>query len=95
MIITDDIVKYIAALSKLDISEDEIPGLAKDMSRILEYMETMNGPDNDNTEPMSHVLMLKNVLREDDIGMSMDQSLLLSNSPAKEGGSFIVPKAVE
>jgi aspartyl-tRNA(Asn)/glutamyl-tRNA(Gln) amidotransferase subunit C len=95
MNITDDIVRYAAGLSKLEISEDEIPGLVRDMSRILEYMETMNGPDTDNAKPTPHVFMLKNVLREDETGVSLDRDLLLSNAPAKENFSFTVPKTVE
>ena len=68
MKIEDKTIEYVAALAKLELSEEE--GLTRerargDLERILAYIETMNELDTEGIEPMSHVLPLKNVMRED------------------------------
>jgi aspartyl-tRNA(Asn)/glutamyl-tRNA(Gln) amidotransferase subunit C len=43
MNVTDDDVLKIARLAELDVSEDALPLLAEQMSRILEYVRQING----------------------------------------------------
>lgn len=95
MTITEETIKYVAALTKLDISEEEKGKLAKELDHILEYMESMNGLDTEGVEPMSHVLPMKNVFREDIVENMEERELLLSNAPLQKEGSFVVPKTVE
>ena len=65
MRIDEKTVDYVAALAKLSVSVEEKAGVAKELDRILEYIETMNGLDTEGVEPMSHVLPVSNVFRED------------------------------
>ncbi len=76
MKIEDKTIEYVAALAKLELSEEE--GLTRerargDLERILAYIETMNELDTEGIEPMSHVLPLKNVMREDVVREDMIQ----------------------
>ena len=41
---------------------------------------------------MSHIVPLKNVLREDETAPSMDRGELLKNAPATDGGTFLVQR---
>ena len=95
MKITDETVRYAAALAKLMISEDEMEKAAKDLDHILEYIETMNGLDTEGVEPMSHVLPMKNVFREDEVTNQDNREELLRNAPKRIEGSFAVPKTIE
>ncbi|HHV11036.1 MAG TPA: Asp-tRNA(Asn)/Glu-tRNA(Gln) amidotransferase subunit GatC [Clostridiales bacterium] len=95
MKITEDTVKYVAALAKLTVSEEEQQKVAEDLDRILDYIETMNGLDTDGVEPMSHVLPMKNVFREDIVTNRDEREQLLRNAPKQKDGSFAVPKTVE
>ena len=95
MKITQEIVQYVAALAKLSVSEEEKQKVAVDLDRILDYIETMNDLDTDGIEPMSHVLPVKNVFREDVITNEADREQLLKNAPAQKDGSYAVPKTVE
>ncbi len=100
MTITEETVKYVAALAKLKVTEEEnmnhvMEKVAQDLDRILEYIETMNGLDTEGVEPMSHVLPVKNVFREDEVVNQDDREELLKNAPRQIGGSFAVPKTVE
>ncbi len=95
MRITEETVQYVAALAKLNVSEEEKNKVAKDLDRILDYIETMNGLDTEGVEPMSHVLPVKNVFREDEVSNQDNREELLKNAPQRIGDSFAVPKTVE
>lgn len=95
MKINEETVRYVAALAKLTVSEEEKEKVAQDLDHILDYIETMNQLDTDGIEPMSHVLPVKNVFREDVVTNQNDRDQLLINAPRKKDGSFVVPKTVE
>ncbi|MBP1757031.1 MAG: Aspartyl-tRNA(Asn) amidotransferase subunit - Glutamyl-tRNA(Gln) amidotransferase subunit [Firmicutes bacterium] len=95
MKITEETISYVAALAKLRVSEDEKEQVAKDLDHILEYIETMNKLDTEGVEPMSHVLPVKNVFREDEVVNENQREELLKNAPKRIEGSFAVPKTVE
>lgn len=95
MKITQETVQYVAALAKLSVSEEEKQNVAKDLDRILDYIETMNGLDTEGIEPMSHVLPVKNVFREDVVVNLNDREQLIKNAPVQKDGCFVVPKTVE
>lgn len=95
MTIDEKTIQYVAALAKLTISEEEKAKVAGELDHILEYIETMNGLDTEGVEPMSHVLPVKNVFREDIVVNGDDREALLANAPERKDGSFVVPKTVE
>ena len=95
MKITTEMAAHIAALSRLKLSEEEAGRMAGELEQILSYMDVLDTLDTTGVEPMSHVFPVKNVLREDETAPSMDRGELLKNAPATDGGTFLVPKAVE
>ena len=95
MTITDETIKYVAALAKLSLSEEAGKKAKEDLSEILGYMETMDGLDTEGVEPMSHILPLHNVFREDVVTGGEDRESLLMNAPSQKEGTFMVPKTVE
>lgn len=95
MKITQDTVTYVAALAKLTVSEEEKQKVATDLDRILDYIETMNGLDTEGVAPMSHVLPVKNVFREDIVTNGDNREQLLLNAPKQKDGCYAVPKTVE
>jgi len=95
MKINEETVQYVAALAKLTVSEEEKQKIALKLDRILEYIETMNGLDTNGVEPMSHVLPMKNVFREDVVVNQNNREQLIKNAPKQKDGCFAVPKTVE
>lgn len=95
MTITEETIKYVAALAKLNVNEEEKNKIAQELDHILDYIETMNELDTEGVEPMSHVLPLKNVFREDKVLNKPDREVLLANAPVKKEGSFVVPRTIE
>ena len=58
-------------------------------------MDVLDGLDTSGAEPMSHIVPLKNVLREDEVKPSTPREALLRNAPVPDEEAFLVPKAVE
>ncbi len=94
MAISKDTVKYISQLSKLEIPNDS-DGIIKELNAFVGYMDILNQLNTDNVEPISHILSLKNVMRDDKVEPSVDRKLILLNSPADNDEYFVVPKTVE
>ena len=68
-----DQVLHVAKLARLRVSHDEVDKVAGELSKILEYVETMNELDLEGVQPTSHVVDLTNVLREDVPRRSLDR----------------------
>jgi len=54
-------VLHVARLARLRLTDDEVERMAGELSKILEYVETMNELDLEGVEPTSHVVDLTNV----------------------------------
>lgn len=93
--ITKEQVRHVAKLARLKLDEAEVGLYQKDLNAILEYVETLGELDTDQVTPMSHVLKMKNVWREDKPGKSKKAEPLLSNAPMREKDYYKVPKILE
>jgi aspartyl-tRNA(Asn)/glutamyl-tRNA(Gln) amidotransferase subunit C len=87
-------VEYIAQLARLTYSDEEKQKLTEQFNTILEYIETLNELNTDNVEPLSHVIELSNVIREDEVKPSLPVEEVLKNAPAKSEDFFKVPKVL-
>jgi aspartyl-tRNA synthetase len=88
-------VRHVAKLARLQISDHEVKEYQKDLDSILNYVETLNEIDTTDVEPMSHVIEIKNVWREDLPEIKDDPDSLLSNAPQRDGRYYKVPKIIE
>ena len=95
MAISRDEVKYIAGLARLTLSDAEIELYAQQLSDILGYIEQLNELDVDKVEPMSHVLDIINVMREDKHLPSLSREDVMANAPDHDGEHFKVPRVVK
>jgi aspartyl-tRNA synthetase len=93
--ISPDHVRHIAKLARLKLTDSEVLLFQKDLNSILEYVETLSELDAENVPPMSHVIPMKNVWREDKPAKAGKAEEILSNAPAREKGFFKVPKIIE
>lgn len=93
--ITLDEVRYIARLARLEFSPEDEERLAREMNDILAYMEKLNELDTSSVPPMSHVLDLVNVFRDDRVEQRISRDDALENAPDADGEYFRVPKVIE
>jgi aspartyl-tRNA(Asn)/glutamyl-tRNA(Gln) amidotransferase subunit C len=88
-------VERIAGLAQLTLTGDEAEALARDLDRILHYVETLDELDTDGVEPTAHVIPLETPMRSDTPDAPMDPELVVANAPRHEGTAFVVPKVLE
>jgi aspartyl-tRNA(Asn)/glutamyl-tRNA(Gln) amidotransferase subunit C len=88
-------IEYVAKLARIELDAKQKKKFAKQLSDILAYIEKLKELKVDKIEPMSHVLPLKNVFRQDKVKTSLPLDKVLKNAPLKEKGSFSVPKVIE
>lgn len=93
--ITADDVKHIAALSRLQLSDEESEVFGRQLNDILHYVDQLNELDTTNIDSTSHVLPLNNVFREDIETSSIDVTDALMNAPDRANGFYRVPKIIE
>ncbi|MCM1184957.1 MAG: Asp-tRNA(Asn)/Glu-tRNA(Gln) amidotransferase subunit GatC [Lachnoclostridium sp.] len=88
----DEAVKHIEMLAKLELSDKERSQAKQDMNRILDYIDKLNELNTDAVEPMSHVLPMQNVFREDAVVNGDDSGSMLKNAPCSRDNMFVVPE---
>ncbi|WP_035254200.1 aspartate--tRNA ligase [Desulfatiglans anilini] len=88
-------VRHVARLARLRIDDTEVRAFQKDLNAVLEHFEALQELDTRDVEPMSHVLDLKNVWREDVPREGKEIEPLLQNAPMREADYFKVPKILE
>jgi len=88
-------VAHVAKLARLQLTKSEAADYQKDLNAVLEYVETLQELDTRAVPPMSHVLPLKNVWRNDRPRKSRTSKSILSNAPEGEQDYFKVPKILE
>ena len=90
-----NLIEYLANLSKLKLSEDESVEMYSELSEIVQYFETLKTLDTENSEELSLVFPITNVMRDDTVQPSFSREEILKNAPTSNDESFVVPKAVE
>lgn len=86
-----DQVLHVARLARLGLSEEEVEGMPRELSGILEHVERMNQLELEGVEPTSHVVELENVLRADEPRPSWPKEEILAPAPDPAEGAFRVP----
>jgi len=80
--LTDDQVRHIAQLARLNLSEEEVSRFSTELTSILEYVDMLQEVDTKDTEALIQVTGQKNGLREDTIRTDGPESdALLKTSP--------------
>ncbi len=74
-------IKYIAELSRLELSAEQTGKLQQEMERIIGYIDELKELDVDGVEPTAHAVPLSNVWREDEVKDSYPRSEMFANAP--------------
>jgi len=87
----DDVAK-LAALARIEMSEEELVSLASQFGMILDAVARVQDVDLDGVEATSHPQLIRNVFREDVVHPSLTPTQALSGAPAQEEQRFRVPQ---
>ena len=87
-------VKYVAELAKIKLTPEEAKKLQLQLDNILYFFKDLENLNTENIEPLSHVLDVKNVFREDVPRDSISKQDILNLAPQKDDDFIKVPKVV-
>jgi aspartyl-tRNA(Asn)/glutamyl-tRNA(Gln) amidotransferase subunit C len=96
--LTEQEVRYVAALANLNLSDQEVAKLCEDLGEVLTHMEKLNELDTAGVEPMAQVLSEAGetaTLGEDVDRPGIGQEAALGNAPLAGSGFFKVPRVIE
>jgi aspartyl-tRNA(Asn)/glutamyl-tRNA(Gln) amidotransferase subunit C len=87
----DDVAK-LAALARIEMSEEELVSLSSQFGMILDAVARVQEVNLDGVIATSHPQPIHNVLREDQVRPSLTSEQALSGAPAQEEQRFRVPQ---
>jgi aspartyl-tRNA(Asn)/glutamyl-tRNA(Gln) amidotransferase subunit C len=88
-------IKNIAFLARMRIDEDQLDGLAGELSAIIGWVEQLAEVDTESIEPMTSVVDMTLPRRDDAVTDGRCRDAVLANAPAATNDYYAVPKVVE
>ena len=89
--LTREDVEKVAALARLEFTEDEVQEFTQQLGKIVVLVEELNEVDTEGVEEMAHPLDVHTVLRDDAQRSGLSREQALANSPSSDGDFFLVP----
>ncbi len=88
-------IGHVAVLARIALTEDEKVRFGAQLNMILEYIEKLNKLDTSNVQPTSHVIDLRNIMRDDMVCPSLPKEKALSNAPDRTEDFYRVPRIID
>ena len=88
--ITPDLVRHLASLSRILVTDEEVERLAGELNVIVDAVAEVNKAVSGDVVPTSHPIPMSNVFREDVVTQSLTQEQALSGAPDSADGKFRV-----
>ncbi|MGB0595339.1 MAG: Asp-tRNA(Asn)/Glu-tRNA(Gln) amidotransferase subunit GatC [Rubripirellula sp.] len=91
MSLTDQEVRKLALLARLEITDEEVATVRPQLDSILGFVERLSGLETEEVEPMTTALDVENRWRADQCVDGLTNQQALENAPAKDDACFLVP----
>jgi aspartyl-tRNA(Asn)/glutamyl-tRNA(Gln) amidotransferase subunit C len=88
--LTNDDVRDIAELAKLELSADEVTMYTEQLSQILGYFTLLQEVDTSQIELTDSILPLRSVMREDMVQTALTPTMAIANAADAEANQFKV-----
>lgn len=95
MSLTPEQMRKVADLARLQMDEDQVETYARELSNILDLVESLEAADTKSVAPMAHPLDLTARLRDDAVTEGDEREAFQAVAPAVEDGVYLVPKVIE
>ena len=90
--VDEKLVKEIASLARLDLTNEETKMFVSQFKDILEYVSILNEVDTENVPPAYLSSANQSVTREDEIEESVPTKDFLSNVPQSKDDYVLIPR---
>ena len=92
MDVTEDFVRHVAALARLQLSDEEVRAMQPQLARILGHIDQVRQIDVGDHDPATQPAIGVDALRPDIQGQTLDPQAMLRNAPAHDGAFLVVPR---
>jgi aspartyl-tRNA(Asn)/glutamyl-tRNA(Gln) amidotransferase subunit C len=90
--VDEKLVKEIASLARLDLTEDEMIMFVSQFKDILDFVSILNEVNTENVPPAYRSSSNKSVIRADVIEESVPTKEFLSNAPESKNDFVVIPR---
>jgi len=90
--VDEKLVKEIAFLARLDLTEEETKTFVPQFQDILKYFSILNELDTENVPPAYLSSANKSVAREDEVEASVPTKEFLANAPESKDDYVVIPR---
>ncbi|QDS93019.1 Glutamyl-tRNA(Gln) amidotransferase subunit C [Roseimaritima multifibrata] len=91
MAFSDDDIRKVAHLARLELTDQEVQRLGPQLERILGFVEQLAELNTDEVEPMTTALDVSNRWMADEPAPSLSREAALANAPLADDECFLVP----
>lgn len=95
MQIDADLVRRIARLARIKVTDAETKALEGELSGILDWVKQLDEVNTEGVEPMTRVIPMTLRQRADEVTDGGIADQVVANAPAREDHFYVVPKVVE
>ena len=95
MDVTEALVRQVARLARLELSDEEVATTVPQLARILAHVESVASIDTKGADPSSVEAVPTSTLRADVPVTGLDRREVLANAPATDQVFFLVPRVLE
>ena len=88
-------VRRIARLSRIAVTDAEVPRLQSELNAMLDFVEELSAVDVERIAPLASVMPMAMKKRHDVVTDGDIADQVTKNAPAREDHFFVVPKVVE
>jgi aspartyl-tRNA(Asn)/glutamyl-tRNA(Gln) amidotransferase subunit C len=90
--IDEKLVKEMASLARLDLTDEETQMFVSQFKDILEYVSILNEVETENVAPAYLSSANKSITREDEIEESVPTKEFLANAPESKDAYVLIPR---
>lgn len=95
MALTDDQIRQVAHLARLELKPDQVSHYATQLSNIFQMVNRLAEARTEGVAPMAHPLEMTQRLRQDVVTEIDKHEQYQAHAPAVRHGLYLVPKVIE
>ena len=91
MSITRRDVEKVSLLARLQLTDEQLEVLTRQLSDIVDYVDQLSEVNTDDVPPMAHAVEVSNVFAADEVLPSLQREQALANAPQHNEEAYLVP----
>lgn len=88
-------VRRVATLARVELDDDELESVGRDLNRILDYVAKLDELDTSTVEPTAQVVDFAAPMRTDEVTNKPAPEDAVANAPRSDKNFFVVPSIIE